>query len=96
MQEVFVKKIKDRKGSWEFSFSFPKKFIPLIIEKGSICINGVSLTAFDVKRNTFKVAIIPFTYMHTNLQHLKKKDSVNLEFDMLGKYLLRHKILKTG
>jgi riboflavin synthase len=88
-------KIKDQKGSWEFSFSYSKKFSPLIIEKGSICINGISLTAFDVKKNTFKVAIIPYTFMHTNLQYIKKKDEVNLEFDMLGKYILRKLNLNT-
>ena len=82
-------KIKDQKGSWEFSFSYSKKFSPLIIEKGSICINGISLTAFDVKKNIFKVAIIPYTFMHTNLQHIKKNDRINLEFDMLGKYILQ-------
>jgi len=82
-------KIKELKGSWEFIFSFPKKFSPLIIEKGSICINGISLTAFDVKKNSFKVAIIPYTFMHTNLQHIRKKDLINLEFDMLGKYILQ-------
>ena len=82
-------KIKDQKGSWELSFSFPKKFSPLTIEKGSICINGISLTAFDVKKNSFKVAIIPYTFMHTNLRHIRKKDLINLEFDMLGKYIQR-------
>lgn len=81
--------IKNRKGSWEFSFSFSKKFSPLIIEKGSICLNGVSLTAFGVKKNAFKVAVIPYTFMHTNLQNIKKKDVVNIEFDMLGKYILQ-------
>ena len=85
-------KIKDRKGSWEFSFSFPKKFIPLIIEKGSICINGISLTAFDVKKNTFKVAIIPYTFEHTNLKNVKKGDAVNMEFDMIGKYIQRRSL----
>ena len=87
-------KIKDRKGSLEFSFSFSKKFSPLVIEKGSICINGISLTAFEVKKNIFKVAIIPYTFMHTNLQYIKKNDAVNIEFDMLGKYLLQHQLLK--
>ncbi|MDQ3681993.1 MAG: riboflavin synthase [Bacteroidota bacterium] len=87
-------KIKDRKGSWEFSFSFSKKFSPLIIEKGSICINGISLTAFDVKKNSFKIAVIPYTYQHTNLQFLKQKDDVNLEFDMIGKYMVRKAALK--
>lgn len=87
-------KIKDQKGSWEMSFSFSKKFAALIIEKGSICINGISLTAFDVRKNSFKVAIIPFTFEHTNLKNLKKGDEANLEFDMIGKYIQRHSFNK--
>jgi riboflavin synthase len=87
-------KIKDCKGSWELEFTFPKKFAPLIIEKGSICINGISLTAFGVKKTSFKVAIIPYTWQYTNLQYLKKGDEVNLEFDMIGKYLQRKLSLK--
>lgn len=83
------KKIKDREGSHEFEFEFPKKFAELVIEKGSICVNGISLTAFDVKKHSFKVAIIPFTFEHTNLQFVKEGDLVNLEFDMIGKYILR-------
>lgn len=76
-------------GSFEFDIRFAESFAPLVIEKGSICLNGISLTAFAVTRNTFRVAIIPFTYEHTNLQELKEGDVVNLEFDMIGKYLLR-------
>ena len=83
------KKIKDKNGSHEFEFKFPKKFAALIIEKGSVCINGISLTAFEVKKDSFKVAIIPYTFEHTNLKHLKEEDKVNLEFDMVGKYILR-------
>jgi len=83
------KKIKDQAGSHEFDIEFPKKFSDLIIEKGSICVNGVSLTAFNVKKHSFTVAIIPFTFEHTNLQFLRKGDLVNLEFDMIGKYILR-------
>lgn len=82
-------KIKDLKGSWELSFEFSKKFAFLIIEKGSICINGVSLTSFKVKKSSFKVAIIPYTWEHTNLSLLKEGQSVNLEFDMIGKYINR-------
>jgi len=82
-------KIKDKQGSYEFEFEFPKKFAELIIEKGSICVNGISLTAFDVKKHSFRVAIIPFTFEHTNLQFVKEGDLVNLEFDMIGKYILR-------
>jgi riboflavin synthase len=83
------KKIKDKQGSHEFEFDFPKKFAELIIEKGSICVNGISLTAFNVKKRSFNVAIIPFTFEHTNLQFVKEGDKVNLEFDMIGKYILR-------
>ncbi|WP_121354454.1 riboflavin synthase [Flavisolibacter nicotianae] len=83
-------KIKDRNGSHEFTFSFPKKFAPLVIEKGSISLNGISLTIFDVKKNSFKVAIIPYTFEHTNLRSLREGDSVNLEFDMIGKYIVRN------
>jgi riboflavin synthase len=81
------KKIKDKNGSHEFEFEFPKRFAPLVIEKGSICINGVSLTAFDVKKRSFKVAIIPYTYEHTNLKKVYAGNIVNLEFDILGKYI---------
>jgi len=80
-------------GSWLFRFRFPEQFASLMIEKGSICINGVSLTAFNVGKNEFKVTIIPYTYEHTNFQALRENDVVNLEFDVLGKYLLRHKEL---
>ncbi len=82
-------KIRDRQGSYEFEFEFPKKFAPLVIEKGSIAVNGISLTVFNVKKNSFAVAIIPYTFEHTNLQYLKQDDLVNLEFDMIGKYILR-------
>ena len=77
------KKIKEENGSWELEFDFEKKFAELVIEKGSICINGISLTAFDVKKKTFKVAIIPYTWQNTNLQYIKEKDTVNLEFDLI-------------
>jgi riboflavin synthase len=82
-------KRKEKKGSWEFEFEFNKKFAELVIEKGSICINGISLTAFNVKKKSFGVAIIPYTFEHTNIKEVQKGDSVNLEFDMIGKYLVR-------
>jgi riboflavin synthase len=88
------KRIKDEDGSWELEFEFDKKFAPLIIEKGSICINGISLTAFDVKKKTFRVAVIPYTWQNTNLQYIKIKDTVNLEFDLIGKYITRKLSLK--
>lgn len=80
---------KQKKGSWEFEFGFPKKFAELVIEKGSICVNGISLTAFDVKKKSFKVAIIPYTFEHTNIRDVNPTDAVNLEFDILGKYIAR-------
>lgn len=76
-------------GSWEYTFQFDKKFASLIIEKGSITINGISLTLFNVSDNTFQVAIIPYTFEHTNMQFLKPADDVNIEFDMIGKYVNR-------
>lgn len=85
---VCVKKL-NKEGSVEFTFSFDSSFAPLIIEKGSICVNGVSLTAFNVTNDHFTVAIIPYTFSHTNFQSLAERDSVNLEFDILGKYVAR-------
>ncbi len=85
---------KAKEGSWEFEITFPRPFAELVIEKGSICLNGISLTAFDVKKKHFKVAIIPYTFEHTNLQTLEPGQTVNLEFDMIGKYLLRRLTLK--
>jgi riboflavin synthase len=84
----------EKKGSFEYEFGFSKRFADQIIEKGSVCINGISLTAFDVKRKSFKVAIIPFTYDHTNIKSVQKGDWVNIEFDLIGKYILRRLSLK--
>ncbi len=80
---------KEKGGSWEFSFQFLPEFATLIIEKGSISINGISLTIFNVTETTFDVAIIPYTFEHTNMNHLKQGQKVNIEFDMLGKYINR-------
>jgi len=84
----------DKGGSWEFEFEFPKKFAALMIEKGSISLNGISLTVFEVKKKSFRVAIIPLTFEHTSIKSLNTCDQVNLEFDMIGKYLLRRLSLK--
>ncbi len=78
-----------KEGSTEFTFKFDSSFASLIIEKGSICVNGVSLTAFNVTEDQFTVAIIPYTLAHTSFQYLKEKEWVNLEFDLLGKYVAR-------
>ncbi len=75
--------IKKLKGSWELEFEFPKKFSNLIIEKGSISLNGISLTIFNAKKKSFKVAIIPYTFENTNIKTLVTGNLVNLEFDMI-------------
>ena len=82
-------KRRELDGSWEFRFEFPRKFSHLVIEKGSISLNGTSLTIFNVKKDRFDVAIIPYTYQHTSIQTLVPGSSVNLEFDMIGKYVSR-------
>lgn len=82
--------IEAKEGSWVLSFRFPTAFSPLLVEKGSVTVNGISLTAFAVKRKKFSVAIIPYTYEHTNIHALKPGDAVNLEFDLIGKYILRN------
>ena len=76
-------------GSWIYKFEFDISNEMLLIEKGSICINGVSLTVFGISENTFKVTIIPYTYENTSFKTLKEGDIVNIEFDMIGKYLAR-------
>lgn len=80
----------EKNGSREFEFRFPKKFAGLLIEKGSVCINGISLTAFNVRKKCFCVAVIPYTYEHTNIKELQEGETVNIEFDLLGKYVLRY------
>lgn len=81
--------VETKEGSTEFSFRFNEKFATLVIEKGSITLNGISLTVFNVGKNEFTVAIIPYTMEHTNLKDLQKDDIVNIEFDMIGKYVNR-------
>lgn len=75
-------------GSWEYVIQYEKSE-NITVEKGSIAVNGVSLTVIDSKTNSFKVAIIPYTYEHTNFKTLRKGDLINLEFDILGKYLYK-------
>ena len=81
---------EDRNGSWEYRFGFPGKFAGLVIEKGSISLNGISLTIFNVTDKEFSVAVIPYTYEHTNIKKVIPGSEVNLEFDIIGKYLLRN------
>ncbi len=82
--------VESRDGSWYFHFRYQLTPEHLLVDKGSICINGVSLTVVSPREDTFSVAIIPYTYEHTNFAALKPGDSVNLEFDIIGKYIARY------
>ncbi|EOZ93652.1 Riboflavin synthase eubacterial/eukaryotic [Indibacter alkaliphilus LW1] len=84
-----VESIVNQDGSWLFNFSYDRSFGNVTVEKGSITINGTSLTCFNSKNGSFTVAIIPYTYEHTNFHELKVGDEVNLEFDIVGKYIQR-------
>ena len=79
--------IKNKDGSWIFTFEYDISINNITIEKGSITINGVSLTVINSQINQFSVAIIPYTYKNTNFNTIKIRDTVNLEFDMIGKYV---------
>ena len=81
--------VESRGGSWLFDFEYEPSHGNITVEKGSICINGVSLTVFNSEDHAFRVAIIPYTYEFTNFHALTAGDSVNLEFDILGKYIKR-------
>ncbi|MEZ5057478.1 MAG: riboflavin synthase [Saprospiraceae bacterium] len=82
-----VIEIREVEGSWYFTFQFDKSFAHLLVPKGSVTINGVSLTVVDPSENQFSVAIIPYTFEHTNFHQFRIGDTVNLEFDIIGKYL---------
>lgn len=79
--------IKEQAGSWQFDFEYDPQWNNLTIEKGSITINGTSLTVINSGHNTFSVAIIPYTYENTNFHTLEVGTKVNLEFDVVGKYI---------
>ncbi|MCJ8163596.1 riboflavin synthase [Pontibacter sp. E15-1] len=88
-QTAVCASVEDVDGSWVFTFRYDASKGNVTVEKGSICVNGISLTVVNAKEDAFSVAIIPYTYQHTNLQHVKPGDSVNLEFDIIGKYVAR-------
>jgi len=88
--------IEDLEGSWKIKFNLPQAYAGLVIPHGSICLNGVSLTVANLFPDSFDVAIIPYTFEHTNFKHLHKGDDVNVEFDLIGKYLLRQAVLRNG
>lgn len=82
-------KITSDSGSWIFRFNYPSVYDNLIVEKGSVCVNGVSLTVASCGTGFFTVAIIPYTFEHTNFGMLTEGEKVNIEFDILGKYVLK-------
>jgi riboflavin synthase len=88
-QTGICESVTDENGSWKFTFSYDTGTGNVTVEKGSICINGISLTVVDSQEDRFSVAIIPYTYEHTNLHSVKPGDTVNLEFDIIGKYVAR-------
>lgn len=88
-QVGICKSVKEVGGSWLFDFEYDPSWDNLTVEKGSVSINGISLTCFNSARNGFTVAIIPYTYQYTNFHQLKAGDTVNLEFDVIGKYVKR-------
>ena len=79
----------DGAENWVFTFELPARFAHLVVEKGSICINGTSLTCFEITDNSFDVAIIPYTFYNTSIQVIQIGSKVNIEFDIVGKYIQR-------
>jgi riboflavin synthase len=88
--------IRDNHGSWNMAFSLPHEYAGLVIPHGSICLNGVSLTIAKLSADSFEVAIIPYTFENTNFRYLREGENVNVEFDLIGKYLLRQAELRKG
>jgi riboflavin synthase len=88
---AICKKVIESGGSWKYFFEYQdnKKEGYITVEKGSVTVNGVSLTVVDSELNSFSVAIIPYTYEHTNFKHIKVGDNVNIEFDIVGKYIAK-------
>lgn len=88
-QTAVCTEVKELEGSWLYTFSYDNSYDNITIEKGSITVNGVSLTVVDSKQGSFSVAIIPYTYENTNFHQFKVNDTINLEFDVIGKYVAR-------
>lgn len=88
-QTALCTDFKETDGSWEYTFEYDASVGNVTVEKGSICVNGISLTVVNSKSNSFSVAIIPYTFEHTNLQQVTVGSKVNLEFDIIGKYVAR-------
>jgi riboflavin synthase len=87
---IICKSVEERDGSWNFTFTYEDKYDHLLVDKGSICINGVSLTLITPIDKQFMVTIIPYTYEHTTFRTLKEGDTANVEFDIIGKYVHRY------
>jgi len=88
-QTATCTEVKEDNGSWLFTFKYDSTLNNITIEKGSVTVNGTSLTVVNSKKDTFSVAIIPYTYEHTNFNTFKIGTQVNLEFDVLGKYVAK-------
>jgi riboflavin synthase len=86
-QTAVCKSIAETNGSWEFTFEYDSKHNNITVEKGSACVNGVSLTVVNSQNNSFSVCIIPYTFEHTNFKAIAVGSTVNLEFDIIGKYV---------
>ncbi|HNR19735.1 MAG TPA: riboflavin synthase [Bacteroidia bacterium] len=82
--------IEDLNGSWKFIFENDGSYKNLVVQKGSVCVNGVSLTVVDAEPHKFSVVVIPYTFEHTNFCELRAGDKVNIEFDILGKYAVAY------
>lgn len=88
-QTGICKSVEENSGSWYYTFEYDESLNNITIEKGSITVNGVSLTVVNAKKNEFSVAIIPYTYEHTNFKDFIVGSKINLEFDVIGKYVAR-------
>ncbi|HBU77059.1 MAG TPA: riboflavin synthase [Muricauda sp.] len=88
-QTATCKSVEEKDGSWVYTFAYDPKLNNVTIEKGSITVDGVSLTVVDSKKDSFSVAIIPYTHEHTRFHTYKVGDTINLEFDVVGKYVSR-------
>ena len=84
-----VANIQSQPGSWTYTIELSNEYKSLVVSKGSVCVNGISLTVSDLWENNFQVSIIPYTFNHTNCKHLRIGDLVNIEFDIFGKYVNR-------
>ena len=86
---AICRKIEPREGSWLFEFRYNEKYSSLLVDKGSVSVNGVSLTVLKPSKKKFSIAIIPYTFENTNFNLLKENMEVNIEFDIIGKYISR-------